>query len=401
MATLEVRGRRPSAGAVLPLLGVVLIAVNLRPGITVVGPLVGDIRSTLGLSNTAAGLLTTLPLLAFAALSPAAAPIARRIGIERTLGIALVLIGAGTLLRSAGPAVGAAFAGTTILGAAIALGNVLLPGLVRRDFPDRSGPVTSLYLTAMVAMAGAAPALAVPLADDAGLGWRGALACWAVLAVVALVVWLPRLRERHAPDPSTSGRGVAVPWRSPLAWQITLLMGLQSLIFFALIAWLPELLRDDGLDASQTGLMVGLMQLVSLASTIGVPILAARRPSQRGLVALSTVAMGAAFLGLLLADGALAPLWAGLLGLGNGAYLSLALIFLVLRAPGAAHTASLSGMVQSGGYFVAAAGPAGIGALRDLSGGWTVPLLALLAVTLATFAAGMAAARDRVVAFDN
>jgi MFS transporter, CP family, cyanate transporter len=384
---------RPSAGTTLVLVGIVLIAVNLRPGVTAVGPLVDDIRSDLGLSNAGVGLLTTLPVLAFGALAPVAAAVALRIGIERTLGVALALIACGTLVRSAGAAP-SALVGTVVLGAGAAAGNVLLPGLVKRDFPQRSGEVTSLYVTAMVAMAGVAPAVAVPLADGAGLGWRGALAIWAVLAGVAMAVWLPRLRERHLPP---EDRARSAPWRSPLAWQITAYMGLQSFLFFGLVAWLPELLRHDGLGASRAGLMLAVMQFVSIASTIGVPVLAARQRSQRGLVAASAATMLAGFVGLLAAGAFLAPLWAGLLGLAGGSFLSLALTFLVVRARDSHQTAALSGMVQSGGYLLAASGPTAIGALRDLSGGWTLPLLAFMAVTLAALGSGLAAGRDRLV----
>ena len=387
------REARTTAATVLLVAGIVLIAVSLRPGITVVGPLVGEIRTGLGVSSAGVGLLTTLPLLAFGAVSPLASPVARRIGMERTLGAALVLMAGGTLLRSQGsPA--AAFAGTTVMGAGIAAGNVLLPGLVKRDFPRRSGAMSSLYITAMVGMAGIAPVVAVPLADGAGLGWEGALAVWAVPAALALLVWVPRLRERHTPPESERTR---MPLRSPLAWQITVFMGLQSLLVFATIAWLPELLADDGLSPPVAGSMVGLMQFVSLASTIGVPVLAARRPSQRGLVAASIVLSLIGFGGLLAAGATLAPLWASLLGLGSGAQLSLALTFLVVRAGDVESTDALSGMVQSGGYFLAAAGPTAMGALYDASGGWTVPLAGLLVVTLATLAAGLAAARDRVL----
>ena len=384
---------RPGAATALVLAGIVLIAVNLRPGITVVGPLVEEIRTDLGLSNAGVGLLTTLPVLAFGALAPVAAAVALRIGIERTLGAALVLIGGGTLVRSAGSAAGA-LVGTAVLGAGAAAGNVLLPGLVKRDFPERSGEVTSLYVTAMVAMAGVAPAVAVPLADGAGLGWQGALAIWAVLAGVAMVVWLPQLRERHFP-PDDPARGA--PWRSALAWETTAYMGLQSFLFFGLVAWLPELLRHDGLGASRAGLMVAVMQFVSIASAIGVPVLAARRRNQQVLVAASAATMLAGFVGLLAAGAFLAPLWAGLLGLAGGSFLSLALTFLVVRARDAHQTAALSGMVQSGGYLLAASGPTAIGALRDLSGGWTLPLLAFIAVTLAALVSGLAAGRDRLV----
>jgi len=193
------------------------------------------------------------------------------------------------------------------------------------------------------------------------------------------------------------GTSAAMPLRSALAWQITIFIGLQSLPFFGVIAWLPELLRDDGMSASTAGLMVGLMQLTSLASTIGIPVLATRQRSQRGLVVGSVALMLAAFGGLLAFGATGAPLWAGLLGVGGGALLSLALTFLVVRTTGVEATGMLSGMVQSGGYLLAAAGPTGIGALRDLSGGWSVPLIAFLAVTVATLVAGLLAARDRIV----
>ena len=391
----RVRGRPAGAATVLLVAGIVLIAMNLRPAVTTVGPLTDDIRSGLGLSNTATGLLTTLPILAFGLLAFAVTPLALRWGIERVLGIGVALIAAGILVRSAGPT-SAAFIGTTIAGAGIAAGNVLLPSLVKEEFPDRSGPMTSLYVTAMVGTAGLASALSVPLADDAGLGWRAALACWALPAAIAFVVWIPQMRRSHVPKGARSG--APMPWRSPLAWQITLFMGLQSMIFFAAIAWLPDLLLDEGLSKSKSGLMVGLLQVGGLTATIGMPVLAARRRTQGGLVTISSLVGLAALVGLLIAPADLAALWAILLGLCTGSYLSLALTFIVMRAPDTAHVAALSGMAQAGGYTLAAIGPAGLGALHDLSGNWTVPLWALITVTCLTWIFGLGGARDRLVA---
>jgi CP family cyanate transporter-like MFS transporter len=390
-----VKSRQAGAATLLLGVGIVLIALNLRPPVTTVGPLADDIRSSLGVSNTALGLLTTLPILAFGALSIAATPLALRFGMERVLGGALLVIGAGILLRSAG-SIPAAFVGTTVAGAGIAAGNVLLPGLVKEEFPDRSGPMTSLYVTAMVGMAGLASAVSVPLADDVGLGWRGSLAVWAIPCAVAFLVWIPQLRQAHVPAGARAG--VAVPWRSPLAWQIMLFMGLQSLLFFAVLAWLPDLLRGEGLSASTGGLMVGLMQVGGLVATIGMPVLAARRRSQGRLVVFSTALAVIGIAGLLVAPADLPAVWAMLIGGATGCYLSLALTFLVLRAPNTAHTAALSGMVQSGGYMLAAVGPTGLGALHDLAGGWTAPLWAMMGVTALTCAFGLCAARDRMVA---
>jgi CP family cyanate transporter-like MFS transporter len=390
----RVRSRPAGAATVLLAVGIVLIAVNLRPPVTTVGPLADDIRSSLGVSNTALGLLTALPILAFGAVSTAATSLALRFGMERVLGVALLVIAGGILLRSAGP-VATAFIGTTVAGAGIAAGNVLLPGLVKEEFPDRSGPMTSLYVTAMVGMAGLASAVSVPLADDLGLGWQGSLACWAIPCGIAFLVWVPQLRQSHVPAGARSG--APVPWRSPLAWQIMIYMGLQSLLFFAVLAWLPDLLHSEGLSFSKGGLMVGLLQVGGLIATIGMPVLAARRPSQGRLVVFSTALAVAGLAGLLVAPAHLTVVWAMLIGAATGCYLSLALTFLVLRAPDTAHTAALSGMVQSGGYMLAAVGPTAIGALHDLAGGWTVPLWALMGVTLLTCVFGLGAARDRLV----
>ena len=385
--------RRPGAGLLVA--GIVLIAACLRPAITSVGPLTDEIREGLGLSSAGVGLITTLPLLAFGAMSAFAARIGLKLGIERTLAIAMAVVAVGLAVRAVS-GVALIYLTTTLVGAGIATGNVLLPGLVKEEFPERSGAMTSVYVTAMVGVAGVAGAVSVPLADDAGLGWRGALGFWAIPAVVAFFVWLPQTREKHLPEGAREP--VPLPWRSPLAWQVTIFMGMQSLIFFGMVAWLPDLLRDAGVSASTSGVMVGIMQLGGLAATIAVPVLATRRPTQHRLVLLNVAICLAAIVGLLVAPREAAALWAIMIGLSTGAFLSLGLTFFVVRARDTAHTAALSGMAQSGGYTLAAISPAGIGALHDLSGGWTAPLWALIGVTLLTGVFGLGAARDRVVA---
>jgi CP family cyanate transporter-like MFS transporter len=379
----------------LVIAGCMLIAANLRPPITAVGPLVGDIRADTGMSSAAAGLLTTLPLLAFAGVSMWAAPIARRIGIERALQFALGVLIAGELVRSAG-AVGALLVGTAVLGAGIAVANVLIPALIKQDFSDRVGPMTSAYLTTMVGMAGLASGISVPLADDVGLGWRGALACWAGLAVVASVAWWPVAhRARHVPPDEE--RGPVRLRRSALAWQVTLFMGLQSLLFYSVIAWLPALLEDAGMSRADAGWMLGLLQLASLAATMVVPLVAARRASQRRLVVLGSVACLIGFAGLLAFGSTLAFVWTCALGIGTGACFALALSFFALRASDVRHAGALSGMAQSIGYALAATGPILIGFLHDRTDSWDASLVVLLVVTVAALAFGLFAARDRKV----
>jgi MFS transporter, CP family, cyanate transporter len=392
---------------------ILLLASNLRAAITSVGPLVGEIRAEEGISHGLAGLITTLPLLAFAALSSLAPRIARRFGIERTLLASMVVLVVGILVRSSGP-LAAVFGGTALLGLAIAAGNVLLPGLVKRDFPERTGWMTGLYSGAMGGMATVAVALAVPVADRAGLGWRGSLACWAAPAAVAALVWVP-LARRRAPRRSTAGPQVAVNgtdageggharrrasslWRSGLAWQVTVFMGLQSLVFYSTIAWLAEILRDRGVSSSAAGWLVSVAQLAGLVTSLAVPPIATRRASQRVHASCSALLSLAGYSGLLVSGRGLLPLWCVLIGLGQGALFSLALTMFALRAPDARYAAELSGMAQTVGYLLAATGPTLLGLVHDLTGAWTAPLAALAATTVAILVAGLAAGRDALVA---
>ena len=381
--------------SLLLVLGIVLLAANLRPALTGVAPLIGQIRADTGISNGVAGLLTTLPLLAFALLSPIAPRVARRFGMERALLASLLVLAAGILLRGAG-AVAALLSGTAILGAAIAVGNVLLPGLVKREFPERAGLMTSVYSASLGISAALAAGVSIPLAQLAGVGWRGALAVWALPALLAGVAWLPQLGRNDRPvDPSARNAPAFNDlWRSPLAWQVTLFMGLQSLAYYVTLTWLPEILQAEGMSASRAGWMLGLSQAVAIVTMFLAPMIAERRPSQRGVVAVAVGASGVGVLGLLVAGYAASAVWVVLLGLGQGASFSLALTFFALRASDPGHAAALSGMAQSVGYLLAAGGPLLFGVLRDATGSWKVPLALLLTVTACLLIAGLGAARD-------
>ena len=392
---------------VLLVVGITLVAANLRPALAVVGPLAGDIRAATGLSSAAIGLLTTLPLLAFGIVSPFAPAVARRLGVERALGLALVLLGVGSAVRAV-PSSSLLFGGTVLLGVGIALGNVLLPSLVKRDFSESTGGMTSLYSSAMGAGASLAAGAAVPL--GLALGWRGALGVWALLAAATLVAWLPHLGARRAAPAaetavhplldqtaaaSVSMRSLA---RSPLAWQIALFMGLQSLAFYVILAWLPDLLQSRGLSASEAGWMLALSQVTGVAGSAVIPLVAARLPNQRqivwGMLAVEVVSLA----GLALTSSP--PVLAasvGLIGAVLGGSFGLSLLLLVLRAPDADASTALSGMAQSVGYFVAATGPALFGYLYDATGGWDVPLAALAVVFVGKAAMGLGAARPLLV----
>jgi MFS transporter, CP family, cyanate transporter len=379
----------------LLILGIVLLAANLRPALTSVAPLIGQIRADTGMSNGVAGLLTTLPLLAFGLLSPVAPRVARRFGMERVLLASLFVLVAGILLRWAG-AVVVLFLGTVVLGAAIAVANVLLPSLVKREFPERAGLMTSVYSTSLGISAAFAAGVSVPLAQLAGIGWRGALAVWAVPAFLAGVAWLPQLgRSDHPADPSPrSSPGVRDLWRSPLAWQVTLFMGLQSLAYYVTLTWLPEILQEEGMGVARAGWMLGLSQAVAIVTMFLAPMIAGWRSSQRGVVVVAVGTSGVGVLGLLVAGSTASTLWVVLLGLGQGASFSLALTFFALRSPDPGHAAVLSAMAQSVGYLLAAGGPSLFGVLRDVTGTWKVPLALLLTVTVFLLIAGIGAARD-------
>src|SRR5215211_1192067 len=382
--------------SVLLVLGIVLLAANLRPALTGVAPLIGQIRADTGISNGVAGLLTTLPLLAFGLLSPIAPRVARLFGMERVLLASLLVLVAGILLRWAG-AVEALFLGTVVLGAAIAVANVLLPSLVKREFPEHAGLMTSVYSTSLGISAALAAGVSVPLAQL--VGWRGALAVWVLPALLAGVAWLPQLsRSDHPGDPSArSSPGVRDLWRSPLAWQVTLFMGLQSLSYYVTLTWLPEILQAEGMSAARAGWMLGFSQAVAIVTMFLTPMIAGGRPSQRGIVALAVGTSGVGVLGLLVAGSTVSTLWVVLLGLGQGASFSLALTFFALRAPDPEHAAALSGMAQSVGYLFAAVGPFLFGVLRDATHAWTVPLVILFAVSVCLLVSGLGAGSDAQV----
>ncbi|MGW6229629.1 CynX/NimT family MFS transporter [Cellulosimicrobium cellulans] len=373
--------RRPlGVGAVV---AIVLASLNLRPAVVSISPVLGEIRADLGLSAAAAGVLTTLPVLCFGLLALLAPVLARRWGLERALFVSLVVLCVGFALRLV-PETWGLFAGTVVAGCAIGLGNVLLPALIKRDFADRIGLMTGLYSMALSGGAALAAGLTLPIATAAGLDWRGALATWGVLAVLGVLVWVPRaLRPDLAGATSFgagAGAGVArsAVWRSPLAWAVTVVMGMQSLSFYAVNAWLPEIMVALGRTPEAGGWLLALCNLAGILGSFVTPVLAGRMRRQRGIGIVLVVLVGSGLLGLALAPGA-AALWVVLVGLGQGGGISLALTLMALRARDAAHTSELSGMAQSAGYLLAATGPLGLGLAHDATGTWTLPLLLLVA----------------------
>lgn len=385
---------------ILLVVGVLLIAANLRMSIASVGPLIGVIREDIGISNSAAGLLTTLPLLSFAIFSILAPNIARRYGIKCVLMASLIALVVGILLRSVYTAL-ALYAGTFILGSAIAMGNVLLPALIKQQFPHRIGIMTGLYTTFMNLFGALASGLSVPIALHLGIGWRMTLASTALLVIITIILWLPQMFDRRSSSKRYEATQKVNLWGSSLAWFVTLFMGLQSLLYFVMLSWLPEIFIHYGMNPSKAGFMLSLMLLFSIPANFIVPIIAERIKKQHILIitVVSVTLLG--LVGIFLSGKFLAPLWTILLGLGIGGCLSLSLALIALRSPDTQHTSQLSGMAQSVGYLLAAVGPILFGALRDVTHTWSMPLIIMMVTCIVLFVVGIGAGKDANVQSKN
>ncbi len=404
-------------GGVLLALAVVLTALNLRPAITAVGAVLDQMRLGLGATGTWAGALTTLPGLCFAAASPVAPALARRVGLGPAIGTALAVLSAGLVLRVLGGAY-VVLGGTLVACAGIALANVLLPVVVKSAFAARVGLMTGVYTAALQAGGALGSSATPPLGETLG-GWRAALGSWAVLAVTALAVWTvaaraPVLRRARppgvpdravrgpeAPDEGDPASGPAEParrslLRSPLAWVVTVFFGAQACLAYIVMGWLPQVLMDAGVPRTQAGLMVGLISLLGIPVSLVVPALAARQGSQSGWIAGLGAFGVAGVLGLMTVPEYSPLLWSVLVGIGMSVF-SLALTTIALRARTGTDTASLSGMAQGFGYLLAALGPFLFGLLHDVTGDWTVPFAMLLAVLLVQIGFGWLAGRPRYV----
>lgn len=388
-------GGRVAVGGALFSVAVALTALNLRPAVTSVGPLLDETRVSLGASETWAGLLTTVPVLCFAVAGLIAPLLARRAGVGAAVSIALALLAGGLVLRVLDGSL-LMIGGTLVAAAGIAFAGVLIPVVVKESFPARIGLMTGVYTAALQLGATLGSALTPPL-DTALGGWRPALAAWAAPAVLALVVWTVAARGDGFGAAAQADRQGRSLLRNRLAWIITVFFGLQALLAFVVIGWLPRVLMDvGGVSRGEAGLLLGLLALLALPISLVVPALAARSGSQSGwIVGLGGCGL-AGLLGLLLAPSFSPLLWTVLLGLGMSVF-SLALTTIALRARTGQDTAKLSGMAQGFGYLLAAAGPFLFGLLHDVTGGWTVPFLMLIGVLVVQIGVGALAGRPRYV----
>lgn len=385
--------RRPSSW--LLLIGIVLLASNLRPAAVSVGPVLAEVTAGLRMSSASAGLLTSLPVLAFAVFGAVAPWAARRMGLHKVTLVSLLCV----VLGLAGRAVvdqEASFLALSMLAlAGMATANVLLPSLVKLHFPDRIGPVTAIYSTALAVGLTASLTLTVPIANAFG-GWRYGLGAWAVVALIAALPWIRLVAQDQQMDPAREGISLARVARTPLGLAMALFFGLQSLQAYSIFGWFAQLWRDAGYSPTVAGALVGLVAAVSIPLSLWLPAAAARRHDQRGLLLAVMACYPVAYLGLMIAPYSLAVLWAILVGIGACTF-PLILTMIGLRSRTPSGTAALSGFTQSAGYLLAAVGPFTVGALYHGSDGWTVPLVFLLVLTVPQLAVGLYAARPLVI----
>ena len=381
-------------------LGLIFVAVNLRAPITAVGPLVSTMKGELPFSSGVFGLLTTIPLIMFALLSPFVRRISDRLGAGKTLLYAVVAILIGVALRSYGGGFGL-FCGTLLLGAGIAIGNVLVPGIIKARFPERLGLATGAFTISMTSFAAVSAALSYPLSKLPNMGWRNSLAVWIGLAVVGILVWLPQrglaISQNSVTTTSAPEQEKSV-WRTKLAWWLTVLMGAQSFLFYFFAAWLPSIALSKGLTPETAGYLAFAFQLTTIPAAFLIPAIATRLKDQRGLISIVAVLYIVSLCGLVFAK-SIAFLTVSVMfyGFSTGSCFNLCMLLIGLRTRSAERATSLSGMVQSLGYGFGALGPLLGGWLFDWTGGWNAAFVCVGILIVIIFFSGRQAGKNQYI----
>jgi CP family cyanate transporter-like MFS transporter len=400
-------GPRPLwRGRVLALVGIVLVAANLRTAVTSLSPIFAEIDGDIGVGSVGLGLLGMLPPLCFALFGVFTPRLVRRLHLEPVLLLALGSIVAGHLVRSLAPNFAVLAIGSALCFAGIGIGNVVLPPLVKKYFPDRVGLVTSLYATVLSVSTFLPPLIAVPVADVAG--WHVSLGVWSIVAMLAVVPWIGLIvRERRdaraaaVTDPEIEEpRGRVLVHRSPIAWAIAAVFATSSLNAYAMFTWLPTIVTDvAGVTPAQGGLLLSLFSAMGVPASLIVPMLVARLRNVAVLVYVASACFVLGYLGLLLWPATLTWLWVLLAGLGPLLF-PLALVLINLRTASHDGAVALSGFVQSVGYTLGALGPLVVSLLHAVTGSWTVPLLLLLATGALCAIAGRITGRPTTIEAD-
>ncbi|MEU6160354.1 MFS transporter [Streptomyces sp. NPDC047130] len=388
---------------------VVLAALNLRPAVTSLGALLEEVREGFGMSGSVAGLLTSVPSLCFAAFGVAAPRLARRFGAPAVVCAGMAAIAVGLLVRPWTGSTAGLLAATALALMGIAVGNILMPVIVKERFPDRVGPMTGLYSMALALGTSTAAALTVPLTGALGGDWRLGLAAWSLLAVAAGLAWLPLVRDRGArrnrvPGPRRGAAERSAPVKAPTrsitrsrtAWALAVFFGLQGTCAYVTMGWLAQIFRDAGVSAGTAGVLLAVTMVMGVPLSFVIPRLAARLPHQGPMVIALGVSGLAGYAGLILAPAAGAWLWAVLLGIANCAF-PLALTMVGMRARTGEGVGRLSAFAQSTGYLISIPGPVLVGVLYQHSGGWGLPLTLMAGLMIPQMIFGVLAGKNRTV----
>ncbi len=397
--------RRLWAGRAVALLGILVLALSLRSAVSAISPIVAEISVDIPLSSVGLGFLGALPPVFFAIAGIIAPPIAKRLGLELTIGLAVVAIVAGHLIRAFSDSYQVLAIGSSLALAAMGIANVLLPPAVKRYFPDRIGGITAAYVTIM-SVSTALPAFgAAPLAE--AYGWRTSLGVWSLTAAVAAVPWVllfakhRRGRSDQAPElveapPALVGR----IWHSRTAWAIAITFSVTSLNAYAMFAWLPEILvQTVGVSNIQAGALLGLYSFIAVPGSILAPILVSRLRHPGWVIQAGVLFFLVGYAGLLLEPGTATVVWVALIGMGPVLF-PVCLTLVNLRTRSQQASAALSGFVQAIGYTLGALGPLLVGVLHDATDGWSVPMLFLVAVALVGIPCGIILRRPRFIEQD-
>ncbi len=379
--------------------GLVLAALNLRPAITSLGPLLEEVRDGLHMSGSIAGVLTSVPPLCFALFGFMAPRLARRFGPSAVVCAGMAAIAAGLLLRPFVGGTAGFLAASALALMGIAVSNVLMPVIVKRWFPDRVGTMTGLYSMALALGTALAAALTVPLTDALGGSWKTGLVIWAALAVVAVVPWVPFLKDRGDATGQTAG-ATAPPalkiTRSRTSWALACFFGLQATAAYITMGWMPQIFRDAGLSAGTSGVLLAVIMAMGVPLAFVIPRVATRLPAQGPIVLVLSGCGLLGYAGLYVAPAGGAWLWALLLGIANCAF-PLALTMIGMRSRTGAGVVRLSAFAQSTGYLISIPGPLLVGVLYQHSGGWGLPLALMAALLVPQTIAGVLAGRDRKI----
>lgn len=384
---------------IIIVLGIIFFAANLRAPITSVGPVIGEISEYLSLSKTAAGLITTIPLLAFGIMSGLVPKISERYGMELILLLSLIILGIGLGVRSLG-VISPLYIGSILIGIAITFGNVLMPAFIKVNFPKSIGSIMGIYTVAMILSAALAGGFSIKIGKWTNIGWQASIGIWIILAIIGAMLWLPQLKNKKSKQDAEQAKSEKLKinlYKSKIAWAITIFMGLQSLLFYCYSAWLPKVTQDWGLPAEAAGWIPSYIQFAQLPVTFIGSIIATRMRNQVLLSGITGISTILGITGFLIFKTQFILTWCILLGIGSGLAFTLCMLFFVLRTQSTLQAAKLSGMAQSIGYLIAATGPPIFGAIFDLYSSWTLSFLFLLFLSIVLLITGLMAGKDRYI----